>query len=366
MAGQAVGDLVKMRYALVIGPLLLFISLSAAVAFCGIGLADASYTVGVWDNFNYDKPASYWASAARSWGGDSGLLDLVVAQAGQDGTTTLPFPFQASGTLRSSSQTDLAESYLDQFDSEGLGIILSIQPMNADVTDLIGMILGRYGHHGCIRGVNIDMEWKKTGTPEHVSNAERDAWLGVINSYNPQMKLFLTCFKDYTCLPDDNGQIVVLYDGLGDTQENLLRAYGELAKHFAATGIYTGYSSSRPATASDESILSAAPGTQYIIHVDPDNSLKATTAGIGNIQTPQSLESPQSASGGFGMTSLFGNMKMPDMKMPAMSGGQSSNPGISTGGSVSDIFKGVGGSGFSRDFSFGSMTGRAKEFFGCK
>ena len=368
--------------------------LRAASAPCPPG-----YTVGVWDNFNYDQPASYWASATRTWGGDSGLLDLVVAQAGQDGTTTLSFPVQGSGMLRSASQTDLAESYLDLFDSEGLGVILSIQPMNAEVKDLIGLVLAQYGHHSCIRGINIDLEWKKTGTPEHASNAERDAWLGVINSYNPQMKLFLTSFKDYTYLPDDNGQIVVLYDGLDDTQDNLLRAYGELAKHFAAVGIYTGYSSCRPATASDDSILAAAPNTQYIIHVDPDPGTKAAAAASGT----GILQSSLPKSNTFGMSGLFDKIEM-----PAMSGSSSQSGAASTDSFGSSIFNGMSsnfpesfksigqgsgsgstentvvgnsggmkmpvqsqqskpfswGSGFGNNFAFGGLTGAAKQFFG--
>ena len=114
--------------------------LSIAFTACSVGLASASYTAGAWNNFNYDQPASYWTSAVRECGGSSGVLDLVVAQA-QNGIAALPFPFQGTVTFRSVSDEDLVEPYLDAFDREGLSVILSIQPMNADVKDLIGIIL---------------------------------------------------------------------------------------------------------------------------------------------------------------------------------------------------------------------------------
>lgn len=325
----------------------------ALMAGCA-GIASASYSAGVWDNFDYSKPVDYWASAARSHGGDAAVIDLAVAQA-RDGYAALPFPFSDCGTLRSVSDTDLLEPYLSRLDSEGISVILSIQPMNADITGLIGIILDRYGHHGCLAGINVDLEWKMTGTPQHASDQERDAWTGRINSYDPRLKLFLTFFKDYTYFPADDGKMVVMYDGTQDTQENLLKAYGELAKHFANVGIYTGYSTSRPPTASDDSILMAAPNTRYIIHADPDRSTNAATIETG------SLQSLQQASNGFGMTNLFSKMKM-----PAMSGMQSPNSGFSTGSFGSDIFKGVSDTGFARGFTFSGLTGRAKEFFSNK
>jgi hypothetical protein len=150
-----------------------------------------------------------------------------------------------------------------------------------------------------------------------------------------------------------------MYDGTQDTQENLLKAYGELAKHFANVGIYTGYSTSRPPTASDDSILMAAPNTRYIIHADADRSTNAATIETGSLKSP--LPASNSFGFGSGMTNLFSKMKM-----PAMSGMQSPNSGFSTGSFGSDIFKGVSDTGFARGFTFSGLTGRAKEFFSNK
>ena len=228
--------------------------------------ASSDYVVGIWNNAEFSKPAEEWSDAAISLGGEDGIIDLVVAQAHSNGLVYLPFPFQNTGFLYSTTTTDLVETYLSEFETAGLGVILSVQPLEADIKQLIGIILSRYGSHNNILGINIDIEWKESGTPYHVSNTERDTWLSEMKKYNANYKLFITYFQDYTYFPDDHPDLVVLYDGEADTETNLLKQYQDLAKHYSTTGMYTGYSSSTPPVASDEQIISAGPNTRYIIH----------------------------------------------------------------------------------------------------
>jgi hypothetical protein len=222
---------------------------------------------GVWNNCNFKKPAEEWSAAARSFGGENGVIDLVVAQAHENELTYVPFPFEKKGHIYSYNQTDKVEPYLNRFDKDGLKVILSIQPNGADVSDLIDIVLSRYGHHKSVIGVNIDLEWKLTGNSNHVSNEERDLWLKKTQSYNPESKLFLTYFKDYTYFPEDKKDVVILYDGERATQNEILKEYSELASHFKSVGIYTGYSTSIPPTASYDNIMEVAPNTRYILHV---------------------------------------------------------------------------------------------------
>jgi len=223
---------------------------------------------GVWNNCNFKRPAEEWSAAARSFGGENAVIDLVVVQAHENNLAYLPFPFQKKGYIYSFNQTtDKVEPYLNRFDEDGLKVILSIQPSGADTVDLIDIVLSRYGHHKSVIGVNVDLEWKLTGNPNHASNEERDIWLKKIQSYNPKYKLFLTYFKDYTYFPDDTKDVIILFDGERDTQERILKKYGELASHFTSVGIYTGYPSNTPPTASYDSIMDAAPNTRYILHI---------------------------------------------------------------------------------------------------
>jgi peptidoglycan/xylan/chitin deacetylase (PgdA/CDA1 family) len=241
--------------------------------------------VGVWNNADFSKPVSDWSDAAIKYGGINSVIDLVIAQAQTDGFTSLKFPFESTGVLYSNAPTDLVENYLDQFESEGIKVILSIQPLHADINELIGIVLSRYDHHKNIIGINVDMEWKESGTPYHVSNKERDSWLKEIKKYNNNYKLFLTYFEDYTYFPDDHPDIVILFDGEMDTQTNLLGQYQELAKHYNTMGIYTGYLTNIPPVASLERIFHAAPNTKYILHTyDVFSEKKLVIFNIDDVQ----------------------------------------------------------------------------------
>ena len=222
---------------------------------------------GVWNNCNFTKPAEEWSAAARRYGGENGVIDIVVAQAHENKLVYVPFPFEKKGYIYSYSKTDKVESYLKKFDKDGLKVILSVQPNGAEASDLINIVLMRYGHHKSIIGVNVDLEWKLNGNPNHVSNEERDLWLKIIQSYNPEFKLFLTYFKDHTYFPDNRKDVLILFDGERATQDEILKKYGELAAYFTSVGIYTGYSSNIPPTAPYDSIMEAAPNTKYILHV---------------------------------------------------------------------------------------------------
>jgi hypothetical protein len=174
----------------------------------------SGYVVGIWNNAQFSKPAEEWADAAISLGGEDAVIDLVVAQAHDNGLVYLPFPFQNTGFLYSTTTTDFVETYLSEFEAAGLKVILSVQPLEADIKQLIGIILSRYSNHDNILGINVDIEWKESGTPNHVSNKERDTWLSEIKRYNADYKLFITYFKDYTYFPGNHRDLVVLMEKL--------------------------------------------------------------------------------------------------------------------------------------------------------
>ena len=99
-------------------------------------------------------------------------------------------------------------------------------------------------------GINIDTEWKNTGIAEHVNDTERDAWIAKIHSYNPDYKLFLTNYEDYTYFPSDSNDIVILYDEQNAShRRRFLDNYQEIATHFTNVGLYTGFPNSIPPTA---------------------------------------------------------------------------------------------------------------------
>lgn len=224
---------------------------------------------GIYDNCNFTQPSIFWSESARQVGGNRGIVDIVVGQAQKDGLCFVPFPYNngvPKEYIYSWATSDQAEPYLKQLEKDNRKVILSIQPNNANVSDVLDVILSKYGNYKNILGINIDTEWKNTGMAEHVNNTERDAWIEKIHSYNPDYKLFLTNYEDYTYFPSDSNDIVILYDELNTSQEKILDNYREIATHFTNVGLYTGFTGSTPPTASDSEILEEVSNTKYILH----------------------------------------------------------------------------------------------------
>lgn len=247
---------------------LFWISVSPVSAASSESISSYASDIGVWNNFDFQNSPENWSEAAHKFGGPKGVVDLVVAMGNSDGRTFLPFAFESNDHIYSTSTSDVIEPYLSEFESENLPVILSIQPMKANVTEVIEKVLAQYGQHQNIIGINVDLEWKETGQPNHVSDQERDLWLRTMKQYNPNLVLFLTYFGNDTYFPNDSSDIVILYDGENASQSNLLKDYSVLAKKYSSVGIYTGYSSSVPPTPAYERIFQAAPNTKYILHTD--------------------------------------------------------------------------------------------------
>jgi len=224
---------------------------------------------GIYNNCNFSQPSIFWSESARQVGGNTGIVDIVVAQAQRDGLCFVPFPYNngvPKQYIYSWVTTDQVEPYLKQLEKDNRKVILSIQPNKANVSEVLDLILSKYGNFKNILGINIDTEWKDTGMTEHVNNTERDAWVAKIHSHNPDYKLFLTNYENYTYFPSDSNDIVILYDEQNASKKMILDNYYEIATHFTNVGLYTGFATPIPQTASDSEILEKVNKTQYILH----------------------------------------------------------------------------------------------------
>ena len=89
---------------------------------------------------------------------------------------------------------DMNEQTLNLFDERGFQVWLQVEPGNANVEELIKIVLNQYKHHPCIVGFGIDVEWyKSTNGPEGqpVTDAEAIRWVENIRGIDPNYFLFL-------------------------------------------------------------------------------------------------------------------------------------------------------------------------------
>jgi hypothetical protein len=145
----------------------------------------------------WNPGAAYWdrvgqEMASRFPGAQSETIWIVSVIAGQG--TLFSFPGSSDNLLIHFSPQDENEEALTLFDQSGVRVWLQVEPSDAPVEELIRIMLERYGHHPCVIGVGVDVEWYKSSVnPEGqpVTDEEAAAWLAVARSFNPNYRLFL-------------------------------------------------------------------------------------------------------------------------------------------------------------------------------
>jgi hypothetical protein len=194
----------------------------------------------------------------------------------------LNFPAQTDEPLIQVSQEDGNKAALTLFDSIGLRVWLQVEPGNAPVEALIHLMLERYGHHPCVVGVGVDVEWyRSTDKPEGqaVTDEEALAWLAAARSHNPNYRLFLKHWDIKKMPPTvrdgllfvDDSQILPSLDAMVDEFTEWGQAFAP-----APVGFQYGYESDRPwwqelddpPAAIGRRILDAVPNAEGLYWVD--------------------------------------------------------------------------------------------------
>jgi hypothetical protein len=117
------------------------------------------------------------------------------------------------------AEEDKHEPYFDYFDENGIKVFLQVEPANADMIELIDLVLGRYKHHPCVMGFGVDVEWYRVsdnpGTGMKISDELAEQWEKRVKMHNPDYKIFLKHW-DYNWMPPKYKGDIVFVD---DSQE---------------------------------------------------------------------------------------------------------------------------------------------------
>ena len=192
----------------------------------------------------------YWAKAGKlasdKFPGATAEGVWVIGGVLQGGICYLNFPSSTQYSNIAFASTDENEPYLDYFDSQGISIILQVEPGLADVDTILKLVLDQYAHHPCVSGVGVDVEWNQApayweGRP--VTDEEAARWYKLINTYAWRSKthaslwerLFGTAEKKYVLAlthwktekmpPTYREGIYFLYDGFRFKSESDMMRY---------------------------------------------------------------------------------------------------------------------------------------------
>lgn len=132
---------------------------------------------------------------------------------------------------------------LTAFDDNGIKIWLQVEPFSADIDNLINETLGNYGHHPCVLGFGIDLEWRRPSP--NVTDEEAQRWVNEIKQYNPDFKLFLKHFNQKV-MPTTARQDIVFIDdsqGFAGGLTSMINEFKNWGANFSQTevGFQIGY-----------------------------------------------------------------------------------------------------------------------------
>jgi len=180
------------------------------------------------------------------------------------------------------SNIDGNESFLNDFDDNGVKVWLQVEPGQADILTLIDLVLTQYGHHPSVIGFGVDVEWYKTSTHNEgkaVTDEESEAWSARIKTYNGNYLLFTKHWLISKMPPTFRNDIVFVDDSqIFPDMASMIAEFEDWGKAFlpAKVAFQYGYNSDKkwwesladpPKEIGDE-ILKRCPNTSDLYWVD--------------------------------------------------------------------------------------------------
>jgi hypothetical protein len=233
-----------------------------------------------------DPGPAYWARtgveiAAKFPGAKPEAIWIVSRLKGRG--TEMSFPVPPGGDpLITGMPEDISEPVLQLFDELGYRVWLQTEPGWAPVDQAFHVMLNRYGHHKCVIGVGVDIEWHCSNNPDlgdPVTDDMARTWLAAARSHNPSYRMFLKHFRENVMPPTVRDGIMFVDDSqIFKSPDEMIDEFAKWGRTFAPApvGFQYGYRSDKPWWSQmkdpvkeiGDRILATTPNTETLIWVD--------------------------------------------------------------------------------------------------
>lgn len=233
----------------------------------------------------YNPGVEYWVRVAQEMVSrfPSATPEVIwIVSILREQRTCLTFPGTSDDPDVFFSTTDENQLALDRFDQLRFRVWLQVEPGEADVETLFDLVLSQYGHHQCVVGLGVDVEWHHSSTkPEGlpVSDDQASAWLAAARKYNPHYRLFLKHWE-LSRLPAHQREGILFVDDsqMFSSLDHMLEEFAAWGRHFypAPVAFQIGYPADKkwwggfpdPARMLGNAILEAVPNAMGLYWVD--------------------------------------------------------------------------------------------------
>ncbi len=163
----------------------------------------------------------------------------IVGTMGDNRTCALEFPGPGATPNIQFAAEDRHESTLKAFDEAGVKVFLQVEPADAEVNTLIDLVMARYGHHPCVAGFGVDVEWHKEAdnpkTGLKVDDALATQWEARVKARDSKHRLFLKHWDRLWMPPTYRGDLIFVSDSQQFTRvEDMVEEFSTYwAAHFA-------------------------------------------------------------------------------------------------------------------------------------
>ncbi len=142
---------------------------------------------------------------------------------------------------------DEFEPMLAAFDQAGIKAWVQVEPSHCDMLMLIDLVLKNYGHHASVIGFGVDDEWYQNRTTQvgaPITDAEAQAWVARVKTYNPAYQVFLKHWLESQMPPTYRNGLVFINDSQGfHSLSAMVTDFAAWGAHFtpAPVGFQYGY-----------------------------------------------------------------------------------------------------------------------------
>ena len=205
---------------------------------------------GVKDNYGKIPDGDSWVEFVKKmkshFNDDAKPTVVVIVSQNSDDTINMfgfPAPKGYSETKYIKyDDKDKFEKILTKFDEVGFNVWLQVEPGDNDLIELAEIVFKQYGHHTCVKGFGIDLEWwyrGDDGKGSKLSDKDAKKIVEYVRSINKEYTVFAKHWEiDYMPKTYRDGMIFVDDSQDFETMSNVKSEFKDWAKAFEGNPVF--------------------------------------------------------------------------------------------------------------------------------